>query len=293
MQIKCPQCGFAREIPKDKIPSGQVIAKCPKCACRFRFSATEGAGAILPPDVNEEVDIRVTASNAYAREAARYRNEREGREAIEQMQAARNPWDAAPEPDGWLAAFFRTVIRVMFQAPQFFAGLSSKTRLLRPLSFFIIICVFQTLVERAWGQAIYSFLSSSSAADPQMNELLKLLLPSVSIPMTLLLRTGVMLIQLFVFSFLMYLVYRVLAPGRATWMLVCQAMAYSSAPWVLCVIPGLGSIIGSLWGLGCLAAGCRAALKLSWGQTIAGFLPLLAALLPIFIQIMKGIGQGT
>lgn len=287
MEIRCPQCGFSRQIPEEKLPKGSVIAKCPKCACRFRFSATEGAGEILPPGSDGEEDIRVTASNAYAREAERFENERKARQAQAEREAARIPWESAPEPDGWFAAFYQTVIRVMFHAPLFFSSLSPNAKVARPLAFFLIICVFQTLIERSWGEALYSFLASGKIDDPQLREMMPLLAPGLSLPMALLARAGTQLLQLFVFAFLMYLVYRVLAPGRATFMVVYQAMAYSAAPWVLCIIPGLGSIAGAIWGLVCLAVGCKAALHLNWGQTLAGFLPMAAALVPLLLQLSR------
>ncbi|WP_243310974.1 YIP1 family protein [Fundidesulfovibrio agrisoli] len=37
MRIVCPQCGYSRDIPEDKIPARSSIASCPKCSFRFRF----------------------------------------------------------------------------------------------------------------------------------------------------------------------------------------------------------------------------------------------------------------
>lgn len=37
MKIVCPECGFAREVPEEKIPSGALNATCPVCKHRFRF----------------------------------------------------------------------------------------------------------------------------------------------------------------------------------------------------------------------------------------------------------------
>ena len=37
MRILCPQCGYSRDIPEDKIPARSSIATCPKCQLRFRF----------------------------------------------------------------------------------------------------------------------------------------------------------------------------------------------------------------------------------------------------------------
>ena len=43
MRIVCPQCGYSREIPTDRIPAASNMATCPKCRLRFRFR-----GAPLP-----------------------------------------------------------------------------------------------------------------------------------------------------------------------------------------------------------------------------------------------------
>lgn len=292
MKITCPQCGFSRDVPPDKLPEGPVIAKCPKCACRFHFSPKNGAGSIVPPEGDADGDIRVVASNAYNREAQRYENEQKAKQAWLQQEKEVNPWEIAPAPDGWLAAFYQTIIRVMFQAPIFFKTLLPQAQIWRPLSFFIIICIFQTLVERAWGSALYSFLTNEGNPDPQLQNMLKLLAPTVSLPMLLLLRTGSLLLQLFIFAAVMYFAYRIVAPGQTRFMLVYQTLAYSAAPWVLCIIPGIGSLAGMLWGIGCLAIGCKTALRLNWPQTCVGFLPLLTVLFPLLPQLASLVGTG-
>lgn len=296
MKITCPQCGFNREIPEDKLPEGPVIAKCPKCACRFRFSREEGAGEIVPPrnwqGPEAEEDIRTVASNAYANEARRFETEQKAAEASLQKELGRNPWAEAPAPDGWLNAFYQTVIRVMFQAPAFFRNLSPQTQLWRPLAFFIIICLVQTLIERGWSGVFYSILASESVNDPHLQNLLKLIAPSGSLLLALFLRTGSLLLQLFVFSVLMYFAYRLIVPAKASFTLVYQVLIYSSAPWLLCIVPGIGSLAGTIWGIGCLAIGCKSALQLSWPQTCVGFLPLIAILAPLLPQLARLLGQG-
>lgn len=300
MKIICPQCGFSRDVAEDKLPKENVIATCPKCSCRFRLSGKTGVGEILPPkgwhrldsakeEEPGEEDIRVTASNAYAREANRFANEQAAALERERRSAGRNPWAEAPGQEGWLTAFYQTLIRVMFQAPAFFGNLVAKVPIQRPLAFFLIICLFQAIVERVWGQFFYSLLAGDAAADPQLAKLLEMLAPSTNIFFTILLRTGVYVLQLYVFSLLMFLAYRIVARDRAKFNLVFQVMAYSAAPWVLCLIPAIGSLVGAIWSIGCLAAGCKAALRLTWTQTLVGFLPLICMMLPIISQ-MLGIG---
>jgi len=46
MQIKCPECQFAREVDETKIPARSQIATCPKCRTKFQFRD-------LPPEEQE------------------------------------------------------------------------------------------------------------------------------------------------------------------------------------------------------------------------------------------------
>lgn len=339
MNIICPRCGFSRELPADRLPARAVIATCPKCACRFRFSAEAGVleileapsvrdmadgqddplppGAVVPgrapahaPTENavaaqgdnarrsepartqpehaepEEEDLRRAASRAYAREAARLEPEAE-RETGRAVEA--NPWQAAPGRDGWPAAFYQTAMRVMFAAPRFFSALNPEAQQLRALSFYLIVCVLQTVVERFWGGMFLAVMAPSAATDPQLEKMLALLAPQTNLAMTLLLRTALLVLQLYVFSALIHLAYRFIAPDRAGFSLVFQVMAYSSAPALLCVIPGLGSLAGMIWGLACMAVGCRAALRLNWPQTLLGFVPVCLVMGPMLLQLLSAV----
>lgn len=284
MNITCPQCGFSRDVARDKVPCGNIVAKCPKCQCRFRFSEKDGAGAILPPkswnsEEPSEAEIRQTASNAYAAEARRFEAE----------QSVPNPWEE-PRQQGWFNAFYQTAWAVMFQPQLFFRYLSPTYGVGRPLGFFLIICVFQTLAERFWGHIIYSWLSGQAGNDPQLGRLLELLAPETGIFIAVLFRTALLVMQLYIFSLLMCLAYRIMVQDRATFRLIFQILAYSSAPWLLCVIPALGTLVGTIWGIACVAIGCKAALDLSWPQTLAGFLPVILLLGPVLLQAVRLLG---
>ncbi|MDQ7832421.1 MAG: YIP1 family protein [Desulfovibrionaceae bacterium] len=37
MRITCPECGFSRDVPDEKVPASTAVATCPKCRHRFRF----------------------------------------------------------------------------------------------------------------------------------------------------------------------------------------------------------------------------------------------------------------
>lgn len=313
IKIVCPQCGFTQQLGEDRIPKGSVIATCPRCECRFRFSRENGAGQILPPKgwrtvpakdasqpqppqpsrdaPEEEEDIRLTASRAYQREAERFQQSQESANSendealLKQEYISRNPWDDAPGENGWYSAFSATVIRVMLAPQYFFANLNPQSQKFRALFFYLIICVFQTLVEKFWGYALYTMLSPDAAADPQMERLLSLLASDGNLALNVLLRCGFLVLQLYFLTFLMFMIYRVIRPERATYSLIFQIMAYSTAPSLLCAIPILGSIVGMLWGIGCLLVGCKSAMRLNWPQTLLGFLPIIMILAPLFPYI--------
>lgn len=290
MKITCPECGFSRDVNKDRIPNGGAVATCPKCSCRFRISPDQ-----KPEDVRKtnpgvkaasqepEEDIRQIAARAYQQESDRFREP----EAYLKL----NPWDEAPGENGWLSAFYQTVVQVMFQAQTFFRQILPDAKLNRALLFYLIICVVQTLAERAWGAFFLSMLTSDAVNDPQLEKVLSMLAPDENIALALILRTGLLILQLYFFSFLMFLVYRFFAPARATFSLVFQVIAYSSAPALLCVIPAVGSLAGTIWGIGCMLAGCKSALNLDWPKTLLGFVPLVVIYIPVVAHIMQMASQ--
>lgn len=301
MKITCPECGFSREVAPEKLPKSVAVATCPKCSCRFRFSAAKGAMEILPPkgwrtldgkpNVEGEEDIRLVAKRAYEREAARFQTNASSEPNELPPLPAENPWAVAPGDKGWVASFFQTVARVMFSAPAFFAGLRTGVSQTRPLLFYAILCVFQTVVERLWGRVIYETLMSESSADPELARLLSMLAPDNNFALALILRCGALFLQLYLFAFLMALAYKLVAPQKSSFNLLFQILSYSSAPSVLCVVPVLGSLAGLIWGVGCLAVGCKAALELSWPRTLVGFLPAVIIIAPLLSQMLAVMGR--
>jgi hypothetical protein len=323
--ITCPNCAFSRDVPPEKMPAHSVVATCPKCSCRFRFSPAENAPETLsgtgaapsprkntPPDADDPLppgavvpgrdtiressatgrgdkageDMRLAASRAYSREAARF-DVPEGKET---GSPAGNPWAVAPVPYGWFAAFYQTVLCVMFAAPRFFGALTPQPRSLRALGFYLLVSVAQIVLERFWGYMLLQYMSAGGPpADPQLAKLLAMLAPQANLAMTVLLRTGLLVLELYFFSAIIHLAYRFLAPDRADFSLVFQVIAYSAAPSLLCVIPLIGSLAGFVWSLSCITAGCRISLRLSWGQTLTGFAPACLAALMFLAQFMRAV----
>ena len=222
------------------------------------------------------------ASEAYAREAARFEDN-----PADENSGPANPWETAPEPDGWISAFYHTCMRVMFGAHNFFEHMRADSSQVRPLVFYLVISVIQVVIERVWSGIFLSLMSPSAASDPELEKMLILLSPQLSLPMTILLKTGVSVVQLYVLTALMHFTYGFIAGRRSEFSLVFQVAAYAAAPSLLCVVPLLGSIVGFIWMIACVLVGCRTVLNLTWPQALMGFAPVALLLAPLLLQVMK------
>lgn len=313
MRIECPQCGFGREISEDRFPGNAVLATCPRCNHRFRFEVGAGLpqeddplppGAIVSdvspsapapaaarpaPAVEDPLEVQRKAAEAYAAHQAKAKNEQSDDEQPDTDEfVLDNPWEN-PQRDGHLVAFYQTCMRVMFAAPRFFAGLSPDSAQWRPLMFYLLVGVLQIVIERLWGEVLSSALAPSAATDPQLQKLLIMLSPETSIAMTVLLRSAMVTLELFMAAALYHLVLRLVVPDRANFSLTFQVLAYSAAPALLCIVPVAGSIAGFIWGIACSFVGCRYALRLSLAQTVMALVPLYMLGVPFIFYVLQSV----
>lgn len=312
----CPRCAcrfrlFPHEgttqlleqvVPPMETPDGHDARPDEKEAARPE-AAPSDAGAQRPAatDADDEEDPRMTASRAYAREAERGRRLRDARrqeaarqtpeeEETDDVPPLRNPWEEAPRGVGYIEGFYQTVLRVMFGAPRFFAGLRDDAPPLRALAFFLVVGVIGVTALNLWGGVFRDMVAEAS--DPQLRSLAGMLPPDGSALFYGLVQLFLLVVQLYVVSALVFLGFRLGACRSATYARVFQILAYSSAPMLLCVIPVLGYLAGFVWCLASIVIGCRSAFRLNWAQTLVGCLPivvLLAMLLRQTLGLLSGI----
>lgn len=261
-----PESVGAREVPPP-LPS----------APRSGEQTARDKQKTVPPD--GDGDLRKVAADAYERQAA-------GKD--DAASALGNPWDH-PERDGYLAAFYQTAMRVMFAASRFFSGLRSDVPQYRALLFYLLVCIFQILVERFWAGVLSSALAPSAATDAQLQQVIQMLSPETSLPLAVLLRTTFAAMELFLAAGLYHIAFRILAPAKANYPLTFQILAYSTAPVLLSIVPVAGSVVGFIWSIACSLIGCRYALQLTWGQIVAALAPLYlltAVLIMLAIRVV-------
>lgn len=234
------------------------------------------------PD-DEEAAYRKNAAEAYERQAAA--------EHGDAPFALDNPWEH-PERDGYPAAFYQTAMRVMFAASRFFAGLRPNVPKTKALQFYLIICVFQILVEHFWAGVFSGLLAPDASTDTQLQQAIRMLLPLGdlslrSLSLALLMGVALGTMGLVLSAGLYHLAFRISAPDRAEYPLIFQILAYSTAPALLCIVPVAGGLAGAVWSIACSLIGCRYALRLSWGRVVATLVSLYVILVLFAMLLVK------
>lgn len=196
------------------------------------------------------------------------------------------PWEN--EAYSLWGGLYHTILRVLFGAPRFFGVLSKATGpLTRPVLFYIILGMFQTVAKLLWFHSV-----APSITDPRVQELLSSAARGISVPMTLLLAPGLLALQLLLYSGLFYLMLRLVQPERAVYAVVLRVVAYSSAPMVLTLVPFLGPVAAPIWFAVCCFIGCKYALRLSWHQVALALVPLYLIAFAVAVQLVQRLAQG-
>ncbi len=196
------------------------------------------------------------------------------------------PWEE-PKRYNPLVALYQTILRVMFNAPRFFAALpATNGKLTRPLVFYLILGLFQTLVERMWYLMSIQ-ASGPSITDPKLQEILGEMSQSMSLPLTILLTPGILAIQLCFFASVFYLMLRLVQPENVQFHTVFRVIAYSAAPTVVCIVPLVGPLVGSVWFGICCFIGCKHSMRLPWSRTGLALGPLYLIAFAIGMQLVR------
>lgn len=225
-----------------------------------------------------EEDPRLIAKQAYDTESQRG--------TLLKLKATLNPWELAPNPNGWLEAFVNTVKQILFKPERFFTNLQANQSN-RMLSFFFIIGLLSVLAQIIWIEVTRNFLLASQ--DAQIQELIASLPPATNIILTLTVQILLLFCQLYLVSSLLFLSFRFLLYQAVQFNHILQITAYAFTPMLLGIIPFIGSTIGLFWSFGLLWYGCSKSLNLNHKQIFIGFLPLFLLILFFVSQIISSL----
>ncbi|MDR2162189.1 MAG: zinc-ribbon domain-containing protein [Desulfovibrio sp.] len=172
------------------------------------------------------------------------------------------PWEN-PAALGWFRSFTRTLNEVMFNPPAFFSRLGSGGSLAPEYLFFLILGSIALISATAWTQAALFFLPHLQEDFP----------PRASLPLLILVAPIALGLMLLFVAGGIRLLSQLLAPEPADFSLVFRVVSYAVAPFILSIVPFVGPVVGAIWFLAALLAGCRHGLGLSWRRAAGVSLP--------------------
>ena len=305
MRITCPNCGFSRDMPEDRIPQAARLATCPKCQHKFRLweeedsFILEGDGKKEEPpssspveedgqengatshatqepqendiwrkleDLGDQPSDPGTGSGQGTEEEALHR-EREG-----------VPWERI-QSLGFFPGLFQTIKQVMLSPAQFYRDMPTRGGFSMPTAFYVLIMEVPALALIFWIM---------SGFFPQVQDeaggLLQVGFTGIGSLTFLLVFPVFMVVNLFVSSGLYHLFLILLQEGSAGYEGTFKVVCYSSAPMVLTLIPVFGMWVGGIWQLVCIFYGFKLVHDISPAKAV---IPILLVQL-LFVLLLSG-----
>ncbi|MBQ7608244.1 MAG: zinc-ribbon domain-containing protein [Desulfovibrionaceae bacterium] len=314
MKITCPDCSFTRDVAREDLPPRTVIANCPKCGCRFRFSPSEGVLAIVEPGVTQEQPpLEPTEVNERTNEEIREEIDGgvRGESADDPLPKGaivllpRGKGESSESDEGGrktgrksagVSGFSRALDfgNPWDEAPGEVGWLMSFYQTLlgimlaAPRFFRTIAPNAQIYRALAFFIIISAFVSLCNigwvsvfrmvlgeSVDPQLATVFSYIAPQGNAILTLLLQTAFFTLKLYLFTTVFFVVFKFLTRDVPSFVAIFQVVAYSIAPAILSIVPLAGLAAGGLWSFACMAVGLRQVLTLSWSKIFLGFIPVL------------------
>ncbi len=193
------------------------------------------------------------------------------------------PWEL-PEHYGFKDSFTKTLLGVMFRPREFFSNVRCSMPLIRPALFYVLMTLYQVLVSRIWVMKSLREMMAS-VSDPQKLAVAENLMNSLNLPMALVVTPFIALFQVFFLAGVYHLMFRIVQPDKADFATTLRIVCYSSAPYILTIIPFGGSNIASLWFVAATFLGCKYALGIPWTRTLLAMLPLFLLELAVVLNL--------
>lgn len=263
MRITCPNCGFSRDVPPEKLPQRPVRATCPQCRHKFPFAPTAPAPASepAPPAAPQAADADVwealntlpghtplqagqtepeePTTRPGQRPFALLRPDPSADDDTEDTTVHHEPTEepVTPVPPAWetdsaapVAAYLATLRAIVLSPVRFFRSLPVGAGYTKPLLFFLVLAEAVAVAQALWQLAgVLPPAPLTEGLGHTGQATVALLLYPLQISFYLFLDTVVnhFFLQLF----------RGAHKGLEG---TFRAQAYSAAPMLLLVIPYLG-----------------------------------------------------
>lgn len=235
VRIVCPQCGYCKEVPEERVPPGVKWANCPRCKTRFELSLQRAFPA----------------------------RETTGREETTGGPGGA-PWERRSEIGLW-TALYRTTKGVLFSPRRFFGRMNAGSGLGEPLAYGLLSGAIGAMAGLFWHFLVMSGSIRSLVPLDQIGM-------SLVFSMVLLLTIPYVLVVMLLSSLVLHGCLILIRAGGNGFEGTFRVVAYSQATQILSFIPFVGGIAAFLWLFVVQVIGLREIHKTSYGKIIIAYL---------------------
>ncbi|MCF8029986.1 MAG: zinc-ribbon domain-containing protein [Desulfohalobiaceae bacterium] len=306
MRITCPNCGFSRDMPEDRIPQAARLATCPKCQHKFRLREEEDSFILEGEGEQEEgppssspaeeagqdngatpLDTQETREDNIWRRLEDLGDQPSppGTGSGQRTQEEEPRWEAEGVPWeriqslGFFPALFQTIKQVMLSPVKFYQDLPTWGGFGMPTAFYVLIMEVPALALIFWLMS-----GIFPQVEGEASGLFHLGFTGIGSLTFLLVFPVFMVVNLFVSSGLYHLFLILLQEGSAGYEGTFKVVCYSSAPMVLTLIPVFGMWVGGIWQLVCIYFGFKLVHDISPAKAV---IPIVLVQL-LFVLLLSG-----
>lgn len=333
MQIKCPECGFTREVNESQVPANSSFATCPKCATRFRFRAEPDNSPEYNDLTKQHPDVDDTHENSSDLEQDSDKKKPEDEDIWASMEKMRHDWEEIDREEniktdeknddatrreaqkayqqaaagaGGHVPFFSTLGSVPWEYRGGFLNpiVLVRTILLmvsRTPQFFSGVNPFSSIIP-AWVflmlvrgvQMIAAILSTQLVETlPDGTQNFLSIYDVFDLPTLIAIIVCMITIMHFLGSFIVNYTIQLHSRPKANFRLTFKVMAYANMPIMLSVIPGVGNMLGVFASLLLLFFGIRYAYAFSWRKTMISIAPYLILSMLFVMVLLQAVAGGA
>ncbi len=189
------------------------------------------------------------------------------------------------EEYGFFPGLWQTIRRVLLAPRLFFQAMPLNRGIMRPLVFYLLLAEFQALAELFWGLA--GLTGMPGVDDAPMEGTTGRVVMGVSSAVILVLYPLMLTAALFVGATLNHLCLTLLRSAQGGFEATFRAMAYSSAPFILCLVPVAGPLAAALWSFLVAVIGYKHLHRTTYGRVLGAMAIPVLLLMVLALAIMR------
>lgn len=271
MYIKCPSCGFGREVAEEKIPPKATKATCPKCQHKFEFRklVQEEIKFDLEevPETPEEKEPEHIPQAPPENTSPSQENSHNLWESLESLGKHQEkdttsspftteispkeepeekiPWEHLDQY-GFFPGLFLTIKKILLSPIKFFSSMEFGGYS-KPLVYYLLLSELQAIFVFLWE--MLGFFPELQQQNQLVGGVIGVSAMGLGSLLILILYPILLTLMLFLVAAFNHLFLSIFKAENKGLEGTFRAVSYGSTPLILGIIPGIGPIIGAIWSM--------------------------------------------